>query len=292
MGMDLGLMNARRLLVKQCPRIALILIGCGGTGSWLAPAIARLARVLEARGKEVKVTFVDPDFVEAKNVWRQNFCEAEIRRNKAVTLASRYGLAWGLEIDAVPKPFKKDLINKLRLGNQTHVLIGCVDNAAARGEIAEAIKPTSFNYDNDFWWLDCGNTQSYGQVLVGNQVKPVKEAFDLEGICSALPSPHLQHPELLIQNQEEAPALSCADMAQFQAQSLTINQRVAAEAADYLLRMLVTADLNRFASYFDLTAGSGRSVYITPENVAKIYGEALCPKKKKSRSKKSTTPEE
>jgi len=81
-------------------------------------------------------------------------------------------------------------------------------------------------------------------------------------------------------------------MAQFQAQSLTINQRVAAEAADYLLRMLVTADLNRFASYFDLTAGSGRSVYITPENVAKIYGEALCPKKKKSRSKKSTTPEE
>lgn len=46
------------------------------------------------------------------------------------------------------------------------------------------------------------------------------------------------------------------------AQSLSINQRVTAEATDYLLG-LTTGNLRRFATYFDLASGSTRSLYLT-----------------------------
>jgi hypothetical protein len=41
-------------------------------------------------------------------------------------------------------------------------------------------------------------------------------------------------------------------MALANAQSLMINQRVAAEAADYLLRLLVTGGLKKFQTFIDL----------------------------------------
>jgi hypothetical protein len=58
--------------------------------------------------------------------------------------------------------------------------------------------------------------------------------------------------------------LSCAEMAVLNVQSDLVNFRVAAEAADYLYRM-VTGNLKRFATYFDLESGTARSVYITQQ---------------------------
>jgi hypothetical protein len=51
------------------------------------------------------------------------------------------------------------------------------------------------------------------------------------------------------------------------AQGLIVNQRVAAEAADYLARLLIHRNLRRFATYFDLASGSVRNHYITPEEI-------------------------
>src|SRR5690349_16668087 len=77
--LNLEYLDARKLVIPAVENINLVLIGCGGTGSWLAPTVARYARLLaENFDRDVKVTFVDPDRVEAKNVYRQNFAEAEI----------------------------------------------------------------------------------------------------------------------------------------------------------------------------------------------------------------------
>ena len=81
--LDLAYVNAGPVAVPQRSKLRIALIGCGGTGSWLAPAIARLARVVSERGQSVEVVFVDPDTVEVANVPRQNFCDAEIGRFKA-----------------------------------------------------------------------------------------------------------------------------------------------------------------------------------------------------------------
>jgi hypothetical protein len=55
-------------------------------------------------------------------------------------------------------------------------------------------------------------------------------------------------------------------MALLNSQSLSINQRVAAEAFDYLLQ-LTTGKLRRFATYFDLESGSGKSLYTTQVSI-------------------------
>lgn len=284
--LDLDQLNAAKLIVPLTPRVRLVLIGCGGTGSWLAPAVARIARLLNEKfAKEVVLGFVDPDTVEAKNIYRQNFCHAEVGRNKAVALASRYSMAWGVDIRAYPIKF--DLSIARDLGETIHhddltVYVGCVDNVRARRDIMGAIRYT----DGTCFWLDCGNVKESGQVLIGrnNPGEKVK-TFPFEDRCAWIPLPSRQHKELIgragdgdddgVENQvvetEPTPAaiegLSCAEIAMLDEQGLSINQAIASIAADYLLRLLLTQNLEKFQTYIDLNSGSMRSTYITRANL-------------------------
>jgi hypothetical protein len=56
-------------------------------------------------------------------------------------------------------------------------------------------------------------------------------------------------------------------MAMRDSQGMAINQRIAAEASDYLVRLLLTKDLCKYATYIDLASGSTKSKYILPEEV-------------------------
>jgi PRTRC genetic system ThiF family protein len=263
--------TACKVLLPSHKAVTLVLVGCGGTGSWLAPSVARVARLLvEKFNRDVSVLFVDPDTVEPKNVYRQNFCEAEIGRYKAETLAFRYGLAWGVEIGALATRLRNLSHNELNHGG-VQVVIGCVDNAEARREIKAKLDPSS----RSRWWLDCGNFRAGGQVLIGcgHERYIDSDPWQLPGFCAELPLPTDRHPELL----EDEPLelipnpdnLSCADLAMLDSQSLSINQAIAAIATDYLVRLLLTRDLTKIATYIDLASGSSRSVYITPEAVRK-----------------------
>jgi len=267
---DLDYVNSRRLLLPDTKNIHLHLVGCGGTGSWLAPAVVRVAKVLKERfDKEVSVHFYDPDKVEEKNTYRQNFCAAEIGVNKAETLAQRYGLAWGIEIEAVVRKF----VSFWPADNELTVIIGCVDNWQARKEIAS--QQPAGHVSNlgkyNIWWLDSGNSRNSGQILLGSISKNQNDPFQLEEICTWLPTPAVDHPELIEEPELEEAALdeniSCAEMALRDSQGLAINQRMAAEAADYLVRMLITKDLHKFATYVDLESGTTRSKYITEKAI-------------------------
>jgi hypothetical protein len=68
--------------------------------------------------------------------------------------------------------------------------------------------------------------------------------------------------------------LSCADLVLVSAQGMSINQRIAAEAADYLVRLLITKNLTKFRTYLDLESGSARSDYIVPEKILPQQAEA------------------
>jgi hypothetical protein len=50
-------------------------------------------------------------------------------------------------------------------------------------------------------------------------------------------------------------------------QGMAINQRMAAEMADYLVRLLITRDLQKMATYIDLASGVSRSIYIREQTV-------------------------
>ena len=209
--LDLSHLNAVPLKIYMPElrnTLRLYLVGAGGTGSWLAPHVVRLARFMRERGRNVEVTFIDPDVVELKNVFRQNFGTAEIGALKAETLALRYGPAWGIPIHVYTTRFDQKMI-ELSYGD-VGVIIGCVDNTAARRSIAEVFNQDTLHWDGRgnvppvprLWWLDAGNGENTGQVLFGatRSLKTLRIAFPHfpeSTYCIQLPSPVVQHPDLL-----------------------------------------------------------------------------------------------
>ncbi len=277
-GIDLSFMQARPIFTFQSQHIALILVGTGGTGSYLARHTARLAWILQAQyGKKVSLIFVDHDLVEPANVARQDFCQQEIGLPKAKVLALRYTAAFGVEITTFVEPFHPDMVKRIHSHwSALTVVVGAVDNARARQSISEVLRENTQEVPK-VWWLDCGNALDAGQILLGSTYsrEDLADAFKLPGYCRKLPSPSIQHPELLVPLPEELNThqLSCAQLLAANAQSLMINQQVAAHAAAMLYEFLIAQKLRRFATYFDLPSGTASSKYITEEAVAQVIGK-------------------
>jgi PRTRC genetic system ThiF family protein len=254
--LDLSYLKAGEFLVPSWERGGVVvLVGVGGTGSWLAPDVVRILKRVNNPG--IRFTLVDPDTVEARNVERQNFCEAEVGRNKAETMAERLTHAYGLDIAAMPVEFSKDMLAGLR-HMEIALVLGCVDNAAARRTIHAAL--ATVQSPEHFWWLDCGNHASSGQVCLGNHTVNSKR-YPFPAKCSVFPAPTVQHPELLVDANEPGPT-TCAEITD--PQGLTVNRMVAAIAGDYVMRLLTGTPIKRYASYFDLASMSVQSLYIPP----------------------------
>ena len=242
-------------------QVDIILVGCGGTGSFLALHLARLAyHARDRHNLPVHLTFIDPDLVEPRNIGRQNFAPVEVGEYKAWTLMHRFNHAFGLAIHTAVEFFHRELL-PLERRDELHILIGCVDNAPARRDIHSALAE---GYGYSTWWLDCGNHEHAGQVLLGNRRDLTAPEIDPLGVCSGLPLPTIQHPELLTGEPEtEETGVSCADLALADVQSLMINQAVATYAAQYIYRLVLAHDLDIYATYIDLITGSARSLPIT-----------------------------
>jgi hypothetical protein len=199
--------------------------------------------------------------VEEKNIFRQNFCEAEIGINKAETLARRFSLAWGIEIIAVTAPFSRDAMYRNNLGarygdNSMPVFITCVDNNKARQDVAKAC---SENYG---WWLDTGNIKTAGQVSIGRGLAPREPSpLRFPSMTTWTPLPSVQFPGIL--QEEEKPqkeevdysGMSCADIALVDEQGLSINHAIASTAAAMLMKLLVTKDLQHHCAYVSIDSG-------------------------------------
>jgi len=265
---NLDYVHARKFILPNYERISLVLVGCGGTGSWLAPAVARVARILMTeQNKQVEVLFVDPDIVERANLSRQHFCDAEEGQYKADCLAARYAQAWGIPAVAITDKFDMVVV-----GDGLKVIIGCVDNAKARQAIhALLASPFHRTYPNWRWWLDCGNSFASGQVLLGTTpltfADQLADAFTLPEFAVVAPAPSLQEPKLLVALPEEdlpVDPSGCEVQALANIQGLAVNQMTATIAANYLTRLLITGDLRTYATMFDLDSGSMRSKYLVP----------------------------
>lgn len=259
--------NAKPVVLAPARTIKLWIIGCGGTGSFLVQLLCRVALALTAQGRATKLVLVDPDRVETKNVTRQCFCEAEVGLNKAQTLALRYSAAFGVTIEAMSEPFRQSML--LDSPYETlQVLCGCVDNAAARQSIADVIERPKYRSLASTWWIDGGNSQHYGQVLVGNGSSTDPEAYSIGTVCQSLPMPSVQAPELLEPRPEEQgqSELSCAELALANAQSLMVNPQVATLMGRYVVDLLNNR-LTQFATHFDQQTGTMVSHYTTNASI-------------------------
>jgi hypothetical protein len=229
------------------------------------------------RDQDVSIVFWDHDHVEAKNIFRQNFCEAEIGTNKALALAQRYGHAWGIPIAAIEKPFDKGIVTRNDFApsyndQRTTVFVTCVDNNSVRRAVAKMCQ----NWP--IWWMDTGNLKTSGQVTVGrnlNDNEPSPLRFPSK--TTWLPMPSLQFPDILTGKEESHQAddyanLSCADLAIVDEQGLSINHAIASAAAAMLMKMLVTGDLQHHCVY--LSTESGASFLYNSPRIIKRYLQA------------------
>ncbi|MBA7688193.1 hypothetical protein ES703_96672 [subsurface metagenome] len=148
------------------------------------------------------------------------------------------------------------------------IIIGCVDNAAARRCIAK-----DFSYTN--WWLDAGNSHSSGQVLFGNSGSPdqLEGAFEeYYQMVKRLPLPSLQLPSLLAPPTvtEQAP-MDCAEAVVADEQSPVINQAMAMLVLQFMYR-IINGQLTWMGAYIDLEAGTLQTVPAEPVTVARMCG--------------------
>ncbi|MBI2060693.1 MAG: ThiF family adenylyltransferase [Nitrospirae bacterium] len=302
-----------RMVFNTRAEFSILHVGCGGTGSFLSGSLARLAHTARRTGLTLDVVFIDPDTVTEANVGRQNFCPADVGRPKAEALSERYNRAYGWNSTAVVEHFKvwaNDHKANRHIGG---LVVGCVDTAAARREIAEWIQGAW----GGWFWLDLGNHRLSGQVLFGNLARKIGPPDRVEGVrlLKGLPLPSFQHPDLLQDEPQEAgsailaaPAFatratqrspasqsgkpatagegrsgtasascgrsdtptSCAARIERGEQGLFVNQMAAAVGAEYLYDMLVTGEMRRFATYFDLESGSMRSLATTEANLRRF----------------------
>lgn len=280
MEIDLSFAQAAIMMPREHRGLRFIVVGAGGTGSFVIPAIARLIFELKQQNRPAEILIVDPDVVESGNIPRSNYCAAEVGRFKAQTLAERITTAWGIETRYACERFDPDKHLKQSASDYRSltVIAGCVDNYLARRDMHRAVdefRGYSASDAPNLWWIDGGNGRSSGQVLLGSNTKRTKpeQHFTGTSICRSLPAPSLLHPDLLAE-EKTAPetarreALSCPDRIRLGEQSLNVNQRVAVEMADMLTAMFLTRSLKRFATYFDLESGTSRSLYCTPQQVA------------------------
>lgn len=192
---SLNIEQTYRVLLGEVNSFRIMLVGCGGTGSSLALALAGLAYHARQKGIQMELTLVDHDMIQEVNVGRQSFSVGSALTGgvpKCVDLAVRLNAAYGLDLVAWPERYTAMLGEHWFSGeaerqHQAHLLIDCVDNHQPRQEMAQTLA----TYDGRLWLLACGNERTNGQVLIGDTNCPNKIRFDKMGLCTGLPSPYL-----------------------------------------------------------------------------------------------------
>ncbi len=246
----------------------IMVIGVGGTGSFVAEGLCRLLAT-----KDTDIILVDHDRVEPHNLIRQQFFKGDVGKFKSQALAERLSRLYGRAIAYSVYPYMADLIHK-DWGGGMHtlanegLLISCVDNVETRREIAGSLHPGN-------WWLDAGNGYASGQVLIGNarSTGQMEWSFDeKEQTVHHLPLPSFQLPALLAPvSKPVVDDVDCAEAVIAEDQSPVINQAMAVLVLDFVNRFL-QEELTWMGVYLDMDAGTLQTVPADPEVVARMLG--------------------
>jgi PRTRC genetic system ThiF family protein len=250
---------------------SIMVVGCGGTGGYVAERICRLVM-----GQERSIILIDPDLVEPKNVGRQNFYREDVGKFKAQALAERLARQFDREINYITRR-----IEDINYNCRGALTIGCVDNAAARERLEVAYYNFYGMHHNTYsyhaiggWYIDAGNGEHSGQVLIGNAfLRECQHGFDaIAGLCEKLPLPTVQQPALLVpESRPRVRREDCAARVARQEQSPVINAMMADTVAVFADKLL-EGKLQWQGAYLDLERGSVKFVDADPEAVARLTG--------------------
>ena len=240
--------NNKTLEVDNSRVAAIIVVGCGGTGGFVADGLARLLP------PSINLILIDMDTVEERNLNRQSFTAADVGLFKSEALAKRLAGKYQRPIQYSVLP--------VGAGNLPRgIIVGCVDNGPARQAIAEHL------HDGQ-WYIDSGNGRNFGQILHGNsKTEELRPSF-IADLCCRLPLPTIQQPAILAQVPRQR---SCADAVAADDQSPTINQAMGALVLE-VVRRILEGTCPWMQLYLDLDAGTLTPTMATPEVVSRLTG--------------------
>ena len=218
-------------LLNPTTPITVNLIGAGGTGSQMLTALARMSHALtELNHAGFSVRLWDDDEITRANLGRQLFAESELGLKKSVALINRTNRFFGTNWKAETVKFERNHLKNLPENASANIFISCVDSVKSRFEIAEILKSLSnscYYSDRSRYWLDFGNSQFSGQVLlstIGTVRQPDSEKYET---VENLPFVTEEFGELLKQSETEDDTPSCSLAEALEKQDLFINSVLA-----------------------------------------------------------------
>lgn len=273
-------------------RVSVALVGCGGNGSQMITGLARMHIALLSLGHPgLHVKVFDPDRVSEANVGRQLFSPSDVGHHKANILVHRLNIFFGLDWVAEPAMFP----GERSYNNQWHIVIGCVDSAKSRRAIhayGESLEWTAGKRDR--LWLDIGNLNNTGQVVLGEftpsfgKGKPGHRARTLAARMGAkgdkeslrqwreamlpvhLPNVCDLFPQILDARIPEVDLPSCSLAQALESQDLFVNQAVTTFGLQLLWMLFRQGGLDHHGYFVNLASGSVSKLAIDKETWARF----------------------
>ena len=218
-------------LINATNPISVNLIGAGGTGSKVLTALMEMNHSLIALGHAgLSVRLWDDDVITEANLGRQRFAECEVGLYKSAALINRANRFSGTNWKAETQKFEKDSLGKLPENAQATIFITCVDSVKARFGIAEILKALDngkYYHHKPKYWLDYGNSQYTGQVLLSTNGDIKQPNSDIYETVANLPMVTDEFGALLKQSEQQDDTPSCSLAEALEKQDLFINSSLA-----------------------------------------------------------------
>jgi len=243
--------EAKKFIVPELRRV--VVAGVGGTGGYLVQGLAKL--ICGYGLSNIDVVLVDPDVVEEKNRFRQNFMPWEIGESKAQTLAFRLNQQYGVDFGAKVAGIEGEVGT---YKDRDTLYITCVDKVEPR----KSLKNVPF-------WLDCGNEVDFGQVIFGNspdkkQCRKQAERLEDDAIIKTLPNAYIKA-SLGRKKDSKKRSASCADNP-FTEQGCFVNEMAAQAALTIVHQILVAGQVQTPGIWFNSRLGRWN-----PAKISKQY---------------------
>ena len=236
-------------LINSPHPITVNVIGAGGNGSQVIQGLARMHVTLKALDKPgLIVCLYDDDKVTESNQGRQLFSPSDIGRYKAEVLISRinrfYGTAW---LNENCKYAKGSC-------SPTNITISCVDTAKARIKISQLWddKKALRDWHIPYYWLDLGNSNKSGQVILGSSVHTEQPKSKKYKTIKKLPT-IAEEFDLKSIKDDNQPSCSVAEA--IEKQDLFINPIVSYMGLNLLWNLLKDYKIDHRGYYINLQTG-------------------------------------
>jgi PRTRC genetic system ThiF family protein len=236
-------------LINPPHPITVHVIGAGGNGSQVIQGLARMNVTLKALDHPgLIVALFDDDKVTESNQGRQLFAHSDIGRYKAEVLISRinrfYGFGW----------YHENVQYNNELEAFSNIVIGCVDSAKSRLDISETWMKKKYKYkdwENPYYWLDLGNSQKTGQVILGTGIG-VKQPKSKLKTVKILPTIDQEFDLTIIKDDDEP---SCSIAEAIHKQDLFINPIVSYYGLNLLWKLFKDCKIDHRGYYINLDSG-------------------------------------